>query len=216
MSVGPEVPRQSPQPLRAEFTMIPYLFYCEVLSGPCVSLWITMKSYPVYYDGPGGCCPKSMCLARQRFLKGKRVTCVALAASYPLQQCGVVSFTRQFQDVTHRFSTLNPGYQSLIRGLRHGIFGAWVDGARLSEAFWLYREGVRRFATFWRDAYGTHLTQSVFEVVVQKSIQTQIRQLILYISRSTEQFDGFVRELTFAKRLCEHSLWDKNATPSKQ
>ena len=47
-----------------------------------------------------------------------------------------------------------------------------------------------------------YLTQSVFEVVLQKSILTQIRQLILYMSNSKGQVDGFVGKLTSAKRLC--------------
>jgi hypothetical protein len=35
----------------------------------------------------------------------------------------------------------------------------------------------------------------------QKSIPNQIRQLILYISNSKGQVDGFAQELTFEKRL---------------
>ena len=48
------------------------------------------------------------------------------------------------------------------------------------------------------------LTQSVYKVVLQKSIPAQIRQLILdyyYISNNKGYVDGFVGELTFAKRL---------------
>jgi len=51
-----------------------------------------------------------------------------------------------------------------------------------------------------------YLTESVYKVVSQKSIPTQIRQLIFYISNSKEYVDGFVRELTFAKRLYKHFL----------
>ena len=40
------------------------------------------------------------------------------------------------------------------------------------------------------------LTQDIFEVVSQKSIPTQICQLILYISNSRRYVDGFVGELT--------------------
>ena len=43
-----------------------------------------------------------------------------------------------------------------------------------------------------------------FEVVSQKSIPTQIRQLILYISNSKGWVDGFVGELTSAKRIQKH------------
>ena len=49
-----------------------------------------------------------------------------------------------------------------------------------------------------------NLTESVFNVVLQKSIPTQIRKLILYISMSEERVDEFMRELTSAKRLCKH------------
>ena len=45
----------------------------------------------------------------------------------------------------------------------------------------------------------SYLTQSVYKVVLQKSIPTEIRQLDLYISNDNEHIDGFVRELTFAK-----------------
>jgi len=50
----------------------------------------------------------------------------------------------------------------------------------------------------------SYLTPSVFKVVLRKPIPTQIRQLVLYISNSKEYVDGFVRELTFAKRLQKH------------
>ena len=43
-------------------------------------------------------------------------------------------------------------------------------------------------------------TQSVYEVVLQKSIPTQIRQLIFYIRNSEGYVDGFVGELTPTKR----------------
>ena len=45
---------------------------------------------------------------------------------------------------------------------------------------------------------GIHLAQSVDEVVLPKSIPTQICQLILYNSNSEGYVDGFVGELTYA------------------
>ena len=56
------------------------------------------------------------------------------------------------------------------------------------------------------EAAGLHLTESVYKIVSQKSIPPQIRQLFLYISNNKGQVDGFVGELTFAKRLYEHCL----------
>ena len=53
---------------------------------------------------------------------------------------------------------------------------------------------------------GFYLTQSVFTVVLQKSTSPQIRQPILYCYQYKDQVDGFVWELTFAKRLHEHVL----------
>ena len=52
----------------------------------------------------------------------------------------------------------------------------------------------------------SYLTKSLSQVVLQKSIPTQIRQLLLYISNDEGLIDGFVRELTFAKRRCKHFL----------
>ena len=46
-----------------------------------------------------------------------------------------------------------------------------------------------------------YLTQSVFKDDLQKSIPTQLRQLILYISNRKGYVDGFVGELTSATRL---------------
>ena len=46
-----------------------------------------------------------------------------------------------------------------------------------------------------------NLMQSAVRVVLQTSILTQIRHLVLYISNSDGSFDGFVGELTSAKRL---------------
>ena len=52
----------------------------------------------------------------------------------------------------------------------------------------------------------SNLTESVHKVVVQKLISAQIRQVILYSSNDEATVDGFVRELTFAKRLVKHFL----------
>ena len=46
------------------------------------------------------------------------------------------------------------------------------------------------------------------QVVLQMSIPSQIRQLILYISNSKGHADGFVGELTSAKRLSKHFVRD--------
>ena len=43
---------------------------------------------------------------------------------------------------------------------------------------------IKRFEGRARDQRQSYLTESVFEVVLQKSIPTQISQLILYISNS--------------------------------
>ena len=48
------------------------------------------------------------------------------------------------------------------------------------------------------NAFLSHI--SVYKVVLQKSIPTQIRQLVLYISNNEGQVDGYVRGLTFVKR----------------
>ena len=50
-----------------------------------------------------------------------------------------------------------------------------------------------------------YLTESVYKLVLRKSIPAQIRQLILHISNNKGLVHGFVRELTFAKRntFCE-------------
>ena len=44
-------------------------------------------------------------------------------------------------------------------------------------------------------------TESVSNVVLQKSIPARIRQLILYISDNQGLVDGFARKVPFAKRL---------------
>ena len=46
-----------------------------------------------------------------------------------------------------------------------------------------------------------HLTQSIFKAVLQMSIPTQNRRLVLSISYSKESVNGFVGESTSAKRL---------------
>ena len=59
------------------------------------------------------------------------------------------------------------------------------------------REGVCR---------GPYLTERVYNVVVQKSIAAQVRQLIIHIRNNKGSVDEFVRELTFAKRLRQKNL----------
>ena len=56
----------------------------------------------------------------------------------------------------------------------------------------------------------SYLTHSLFEVVLQKSIPTQTRQLILYLSNSKGSVDGYVVKLTFAKPLDKHFRSDKS------
>ena len=51
---------------------------------------------------------------------------------------------------------------------------------------------------------GRTLSHSVFAFVLQKSIPTQIRQLVLYISSNAGSVDGFVGGVTYAKRLQKH------------
>ena len=50
------------------------------------------------------------------------------------------------------------------------------------------------------------LTESVYKVVLRKSISAQIRQLILFISDNKGSVDGFERELTFTKRFHKYCL----------
>ena len=52
----------------------------------------------------------------------------------------------------------------------------------------------------------SHLTESVHNVVLQKSIPAQIRQRILHMGNRKGYIDGFVRESTYAKRLDKHFL----------
>jgi len=49
-------------------------------------------------------------------------------------------------------------------------------------------------------------TESVYQVVSQSSIPTQIRRLILYISNDKGYVNESVRELTFPKPIYEHCL----------
>jgi len=46
----------------------------------------------------------------------------------------------------------------------------------------------------------SYVTESVYKFVLQKSADPQIRQLILYNSNSQGQVDGFVGELSSAKK----------------
>ena len=59
-------------------------------------------------------------------------------------------------------------------------------------------------------ALRSYLTGSVSQVVLQKSILSQIRQLILHISDDEGLVDGFEWKLTFAKRLRKNCLRDKS------
>jgi len=59
-----------------------------------------------------------------------------------------------------------------------------------------------------------YLTKSVFEVVVHKSILTQIHQLLLYVSNTKGYIDGSVAGLTSAKQLLKHFVWDKITRPA--
>ena len=57
---------------------------------------------------------------------------------------------------------------------------------------------IRAPARVWKPSK-VYLTENVYNVVLQKSIFVQIRQLIRYSSNDKGQVDGFVRELTFEK-----------------
>ena len=50
-------------------------------------------------------------------------------------------------------------------------------------------------------AHQSYLTESVYNVIFQKSIPAQIRQSNLYMSKNRGNVDEFVWESTFAKRL---------------
>ena len=54
-----------------------------------------------------------------------------------------------------------------------------------------------------------YLIESVYKVVLQESIPERIRRPILHKSNNNGWVDGFVRELTLAKRLYKHFLRDK-------
>ena len=62
----------------------------------------------------------------------------------------------------------------------------------------------------------SYLTQRVCNVVSQNSIPTQIHQLILDIRDSKGWVDRFVGELTSAKTLPKHFVWDKFNTIREQ
>ena len=49
-----------------------------------------------------------------------------------------------------------------------------------------------------------YLTESVYNVVQQKSVPAQIREHIPQIGDNTGYVDRFVEELTFSKRLYKH------------
>ena len=50
----------------------------------------------------------------------------------------------------------------------------------------------------------SYLTESVHQVVLQRPISAKSRHLILCISNDEKHVDGFVAELTFAKRPEKH------------
>jgi hypothetical protein len=54
-----------------------------------------------------------------------------------------------------------------------------------------------------------YLTKHFLKVVLQKSIPAQVSEHILCISKSEGLRDGFVGELTSAKRLRKHFVRDK-------
>ena len=75
------------------------------------------------------------------------------------------------------------------------------------EVNYSMRQQVKKPPTFAAIAQRkSYLTESVYKLVFQKSIHTQIRQLILHVSNKNGQFDGFVQELTFAQRIHQHFL----------
>ena len=104
------------------------------------------------------------------------------------------------------------------RGLFHGIL-------RPASFYYLYCESLtpgdnllflRKKVDIWQHAaaggsrhFRTYLTESIYKVVLQKSIAAQIRQLIVYHYQHEEQVDEFVLELTRAKRLHDHFVWDE-------
>jgi hypothetical protein len=55
---------------------------------------------------------------------------------------------------------------------------------------------VKLFSSLRRGGGGVHATESVISIDLQKSIPTQIRHLISYVSNNEGHDDGFVRELT--------------------
>jgi len=62
----------------------------------------------------------------------------------------------------------------------------------------------------------TYLTERVFGIVLPKAIPAQIRQLILYISNHRGYVDGFVGELTFAKRLYTNTFCEIRTYPNEE
>ena len=67
----------------------------------------------------------------------------------------------------------------------------------------LVRRGSRRI---WLDVI------HVLHTRTQKSIPTQICQLVLYIGDNTGSVAGFVRGLTFAERIYKHLLRDRGGS----
>ena len=93
---------------------------------------------------------------------------------------------------SHIFVLVGKGSHSLFVGRKENAFSGYlaqaVGGAGSASC--------ARFVSY--------LTQSVFKVVLQKSIPTQMRQLTLYTGNSGGYVDGFVGKLNSAKRLQKH------------
>ena len=87
-----------------------------------------------------------------------------------------------------------------MRGARRG-----GNQARANVAITGAKPGVTRHVATIQFSQ-VYLTQSVYKLVLQKSIPAQIRQLFLHLSNYNGRFDGFTLELTLAKRRYKHSL----------
>ena len=110
----------------------------------------------------------------------------------------------------HNFGFKLPGFGFRVPGSGFQIpdFGFRVPGF----GFLILSLGFRVEGPAHMDGDWPHLTVGVYKVVLQQSIPAQIRQLILYISNNKGLVDGFVLELTCAKRLDKHFRWDKNVS----
>ena len=83
--------------------------------------------------------------------------------------------------------------------LRAGLFAISIESAMVAAGSrFVFR------ATLFSVKY--YLTESVYGVILQKSVHTQIHQRALYISNNEEYVDGFVRNLTCAHASCSAPL----------